>query len=206
MSKKPGKWTTRIFLLTGTLLFLAIAASTAEASSMDIVEVEIQAEILPEGDLKITEHRTFDFTGQYRGFEQTIDFAGIALYSQIIIREGSYYYTLVEDFPTFEPGTYSIKVFGTDFFAVDWSFDALDEKRTFTLEYIARDAVIAHNDVAELYYVFIGDGWDNPTGKVTVTLILPGESSEEELFAWGHGPYHGQVESIPKLSPALFPP
>jgi uncharacterized membrane protein len=197
MSKKPGKWITIISLLTGALvLFLSIAASTAEARSLDIIEVEIQAEILPEGDLKITEHRTVDFTGQYRGFEQTIDFAGIALYNQIIIREDNYYYRLVEDFPTFEPGTYSIKVFGADFFAVDWSFDALNEERTFTLEYIARDAVIAHNDVAELYYVFIGDGWDNPTGKVTVTLTLPGETSEEELFAWGHGPYHGEVEIV----------
>lgn len=111
LNKKPDKWTTRISLLTGTLLILlAIAASTAETRSLDIIEVEIQAEILPEGDLKITENRTIDFTGHYRGFEQTIDFAGIALYNQIIIREGNYYYTLVEDFPTFEPGTYSIKV------------------------------------------------------------------------------------------------
>lgn len=182
--------------VSALLALLFFPVLTAEARSIEIVEVEIHAEVLPEGDLKITEHRTFDFKGQFSGIEQTIDFAGIGLYSEIYILEGNTYYQYVEDFPTSEPGTYSIKVFGADYFAVDWSFSALNEKRTFTLQYIAKDAIIAHNDVAELYYVFIGDGWDVPTAKATVTLTLPGDTLETELYAWGHGPYHGEVDIV----------
>lgn len=183
-----------LFFLMAMVLFVQLSAvSSGEARSLDIAQVEIRAEVLPNGDLKVVEKRTIDFNGQFRGADQKIKFSGIELYSAINIREEDYYYTLVEQFPTSEPGTYSIKVYGEEYFMVDWSFEASNERRTFILEYIARDAVVVHNDVAELYYKFIGDEWDFPSHNVQVTLTLPAGAAEGEVLAWGHGPLHGSV-------------
>jgi len=188
-------------LLTAFLIIFSIATPVA-ARSLEIYQVEITAEVLPNGDLKVVEQRTINFNGQFRGADHKIYFNEIELFSEITIREGANLYTLVDQFPTSEPGTYAIRVFGEDYFMVDWSFDAYNEQRIFTLEYIARDAIVVHNDVAELYYKFVGDEWEFPAGSVRVTLTLPAGAEDGEVLAWGHGPAHGEVmiDSLEKIT------
>ncbi len=181
-------------VLSAAALIIFFAAATAGARSLEIFHIEITAAVLPNGDLQVVEQRTINFNGQFRGADQKIYFNEIELFSEIAIREGAQYYTLVEQFPTSYPGTYAISVFGEGYFMVDWSFDAYNEQRIFTLEYIARDAVVVHEDIAELYYTFVGDEWDFPAGSVRVTLLLPAGAADGEVFAWGHGPAHGEVE------------
>jgi uncharacterized membrane protein len=181
-------------MLLAVALILISTAAPACARSLEIYHVEIMAEVLPNGDLKVVEQRTINFNGQFRGADQKIYFNEIELFSEIKIREGANYYTLVDQFPTSEPGTYAIRVFGEDYFMVDWSFDAYDEQRIFTLEYLARDAIVIHDDVAELYYKFVGEEWEFPAGSVRVTLTLPEGAADEEVLAWGHGPAHGEVK------------
>ena len=183
------------FLILG-IVFFSLPAGLVEARSLEIVEVDIRAEILPNGDLRVVESRTVDFNGQFQGMYQEIDFFEIELYSEINVREGDNYYTIVDQFPTTEPGTYSIQVYGEDYFTVDWSFYALDEKRTFTLEYIARDVVVVHNDVAEFNYKFIGDRWGFPSSSAFVRLTLPNGAESEDVRAWGHGPRNGEIDII----------
>jgi len=180
-------------LLAAVLLVFSTAVPAA-ARSLEIYHVEIDAAVLPNGDLKVVEQRTINFNGQFRGADQKIYFNEIELFSEIMIREGAHYYTLVDQFPTSETGTYAIRVFGEDYFMVDWSFDAYNEQRIFTLEYIARDAIVVHDDVAELYYKFVGEEWDFPAGSVRVTLTLPAGAADGEVLAWGHGPAHGEVK------------
>lgn len=182
-----------LFILLITIHLLIMPVSTVEARSLEIVQVNIDAEVLPNGDLKVVENRTIDFKGQFRGADQKIYFKNIPIYSGVTVREGDNHYSLVNQFPTVDPGTYSIRVYGEEYFVIDWSFDAYDEKRTFTVEYIARDAVAAHADVAELYYQFIGDEWEFSSLSVLVNLVLPAGAAESDVLAWGHGPHHGSV-------------
>ncbi|MDZ4132448.1 MAG: DUF2207 domain-containing protein [Dethiobacteria bacterium] len=183
-----------LLLLVGILALLSVQVSAVEARSLEIVEVDINAEVLANGDIKVTESRTVAFYGQFRGADYKIYFNNIELFSEINVREGDFYYTLVDEFPTTEPGTYALQVYGEDYFVIDWSFSAIDERRTFTFDYIIRDAIVVHNDTAELYYKFIGDEWEFPTSDARVTLTLPEGAAEEELRAWGHGPTHGEVK------------
>jgi hypothetical protein len=60
------------------------------ARSLEIYEIEINAEVLPNGDLKVIEHRTINFNGQFRGADQKIYFNEINTFSEIIIREGAH--------------------------------------------------------------------------------------------------------------------
>ena len=76
---------------------------------------------------------------------------------------------------------------------IDWSFEAANEQRTFTISYTVENAVLVHQDVAELYYQFIGGEWDEPTDHARVVLTLPEGATDEELRVWGHGPLQGFV-------------
>lgn len=190
--KRQGCFTVCLFMVL--LLLTVLQPKIAAARSLEIMQVDITVEVMPNGDLNVVERRTIDFSGQFRGADQKINFDGIELYSEIFVSENGVYYTLVDQFPTSEPGTYSVQVFGDQYFMIDYSFDALDERRTFTIEYIARDAVVVHEDVAELYYKFIGDEWDYPTRNAIVTLTLPEGAEEGDVRAWGHGPGYGSVD------------
>jgi len=192
LSRKYGS--RMLLILAGIMALLSFQVSAAQARSLEIAEVDIKAEVLANGDIKVTENRTVAFYGQFRGADYKIYFNEIELFSDIFVREGDFYYTLVDEFPTTEPGTYALQVHGDDYFVIDWSFNAIDERRTFTFDYIIRDAIVVHNDTAELYYKFIGDEWAFPTSNARVTLTLPEGTAEAELRAWGHGPVHGEVK------------
>lgn len=186
----------RLLLAAALLLTTTVSQPVFAARQLEILSVDISAEILPSGDMQVVETRTIEFQGQFRGANRKFYFSGLPLYSDITVREGDRYYEPVDRFPTSEPGTYSIRVYGNSYFIVDWSFDALNEKRTFILEYTVIDAVIVHNDTAELYYQFIGDEWDYPAAETLVTLNLPPGAAADDIRAWGHGPLHGKVTIV----------
>ncbi|HCX64211.1 MAG TPA: hypothetical protein DHN33_03265, partial [Eubacteriaceae bacterium] len=69
-----------------------------------------------------------------------------------------------------------------------------DSEKTLIVEYTLEDVVVVHNDVAELYWSFVGEDWENHLGFVEVNMILPGSSEELRVFA--HGPLHGNSELV----------
>jgi uncharacterized membrane protein len=54
-----------------------------------------------------------------------------------------------------------------------------------------------YSDVAELYWKFIGSGWDRPSSDVRVVVRLPGSIPAGQIRAWAHGPLHGEVRPVP---------
>ncbi|MGH2374643.1 MAG: DUF2207 domain-containing protein, partial [bacterium] len=74
-----------------------------------------------------------------------------------------------------------------------WAFQAADQQKTFVIGYVLKDVVTRYSDVAELYWKFIGTGWDVQSDEVLVTVLLPG-ALRQDIKAWGHGPLHGRVE------------
>lgn len=178
------------FALVAILLFLP---SNCFSRSYDILQVEIDAEILPDGSMRVVETRTVKFSGRFRGFEQSLDFHGGIDYTDIQVREGEKFYDQVEEFPTSRPDTFALQR-QEDALLVDWSYLANNETRSFTLEYTVQEVVVVHEDVAELGHIFVGDKWDIPTEYVQVNLALPSGAEKEDLLAWGHGPLHGVVQ------------
>ncbi len=179
-------------LITIFTLILFCSPAILEARSLEIVKVDIYAEILPDGNMRIKEQRTVNFNGEFRGADLKFKLRGVSGYDRFTVREGDQYYSLVRSFPTTEPNTYTVRK-TQSYYIIDWSFYALNEQRTFTLEYIVEGAVLAHTDVAELYYQFIGDEWEFPTRHAKITLSLPPGAEKNEIQAWGHGPLHGIV-------------
>lgn len=67
-------------------------------------------------------------------------------------------------------------------------FSATNIDKTLTLSYDLTNAVTKYQDVAELYWKVIGDGWGARTDKVNVTINLPIAVDQSQIYIWGHGP------------------
>jgi hypothetical protein len=86
------------------------------------------------------------------------------------------------------PGTYGVAALdgGT---RVVWHFQAQDELRTFTIGYRLSGLAIAYDDVVDVNLKVWGDEWEEPLGRLTATMILPGSASGPEYRVFGH-PVH----------------
>lgn len=67
---------------------------------------------------------------------------------------------------------------------------SLDE--IFYIEYTISDAVVVHEDIAELAWNTLGDGYRENIGDYEVKVILP--SSDSDYRVWLHGPLNGEIE------------
>lgn len=66
----------------------------------------------------------------------------------------------------------------------------LDE--IFYIEYTVIDAVVVHNDIAELAWNVLGDGYTENIGNFEVEVLLPNEDNDYRV--WLHGPLNGNIE------------
>jgi uncharacterized membrane protein len=177
---------------------IAIAAGVvgmavpAAAKTFDFARVAIEATVAPDGSLRIVEARTYRFDGSFSWASYRLPLVGASRIRHIGVADERGAYapgTLVG------PGVYRVRQEGREIEIV-WGFRASNESRTFTISYVLDDVVRVYADVAELYWKFIGTGWDRPSEDVRVEVRLPGAVSASEIRAWGHGPLHGTVRPV----------
>jgi uncharacterized membrane protein len=68
--------------------------------------------------------------------------------------------------------------------------------RVFYIEYLLKRVVIVHDDIAELYWTFIGSDFDDNIKDVRINVNLPKNSTE--LRGWAHGPLYGNIDLVSK--------
>lgn len=73
---------------------------------------------------------------------------------------------------------------------------AEDESIAFLISYIINDAVVMHNDVAELYWNFIGTGFTDKIYNLQIQIKLPHLDNSEYLHFWAHGDITGEINKI----------
>ncbi|MBF7097190.1 DUF2207 domain-containing protein [Alkalibacter sp. M17DMB] len=69
-----------------------------------------------------------------------------------------------------------------------------DDYKSILIEYTLKNVVVEHNDVAEIYWNFIGPGWEDVLNDVDINIYLPEASEELRIFA--HGPLEGVSEIV----------
>ena len=62
-------------------------------------------------------------------------------------------------------------------------------------DYYIDQAVVLHNDVAELYWQFIPLDFDY-INKAHIQVLLPGSCTDETFRFWAHGPLNGSIGAI----------
>ena len=71
-------------------------------------------------------------------------------------------------------------------------FNPSDLDEFFYIEYTVTDVVVVHNDIAELAWNTLGDGYRENIGDYEVKVILP--NSDSDYRVWLHGPLNGNIE------------
>lgn len=183
------------------LLGLAAVACTdgGEERAFRIGTVAIDASLEADGSLRVVEQREFVYDGEF-----TQAFYELPLRDGQQVREVTLTDSTEVAYQPSEdeaPGTYQLEQ-EDDRFEVSWTYaePAVDERRTFTLSYAVTGAAVRHADSAELYWQWVGTGWDVPTERVVADVTLPEGAEDlvagEDLRLWGHGPLNGSVEVV----------
>lgn len=73
----------------------------------------------------------------------------------------------------------------------------------FYIEYLLGNVVVQHNDVHELYYNFIGNGFDDDIKKYKLRVLLP-QTTKEQVRVWAHGPLNGEVYFVADGDPITY--
>lgn len=199
-------------------LLLFLVPTMVSAASYEITDYYIRAEVLNNGDMKVEEILVLD--GTFNGYERDLDYEvelndgydTSSLYqahgiSDITV-EAKYIDSFTESlfsdtsFTKFdsvayanngESGKYILSNLDGGY-RIRMYYPASNEKVAFRISYTLDNVVVMHNDVAELYWPFIGDGFIDHLENVDITVTLPGISSSENFRVWAHGPLYGDVE------------
>lgn len=65
----------------------------------------------------------------------------------------------------------------------------------FYIEYLLGNVVVIHEDIAEVYFNFVGDMFDDDINKYKLMVVLP-DKTKELVRVWAHGPLNGNVSPI----------
>ncbi len=203
-------------LLTVILLFIFIPK--LYAASGDTSYDYINATINNDGSLTIKEYyllagtyngsiRELNYTGATNHFTgKKEDLEGSDIYNGTSIINISVYDTIVKD-----NNIVKNKKFTNDQYAQDNDYgvykltpdnNGIEVKiynpsfyeTGFYLEYTITDAVIIHNDVAEIGWNFFGKDYNENTNNLIINFYLP--NTNRTLKGWVHGPLDGQIELI----------
>ncbi len=204
-----------IMLILGLLTLQAFPETARAERSFAIRQVVVEAELLPDASMQVTEKLTVDFSGLWKGFFINIPRGGAPV-QDVAVHENGQSYTFNAGSDYGPPGTFMVKDEG-DKVTIDWSVSAADEVRVFDVSYRVVNAVKMHEDAAELYRKFIGSDNAQRIDAVRVHLKLPPDAVNyrqgEDILIWGHGPLQGEVNftgadavtwQVDKLPPYTF--
>jgi len=184
-----------LILILGLLLPLGFTDTARAERSLTMRQVLIEAEILPDASMQVTEKLTIDFSGQWNGFYINIP-RGDSPIKEVLVSEKGQPYKFNSGSQYGPPGSYLIKNENSKT-TIDWSINAKDEVRTFDVSYRVVNAVKVHSDTAELYRKFIGSDNAQKIREVKVNLKLPAGAVNyeqgQDIRIWGHGPLNGEV-------------
>ncbi|MBI3998578.1 MAG: DUF2207 domain-containing protein, partial [Armatimonadetes bacterium] len=162
------------------------------AKSFIFTRVAVDASVGQEGSLGLTEARTYAFDGSFTWATRRVPLPRAQRIHSIRVADerGPYVQSA-----SGEPGTFTVRR-DDEGVGIRWNFRASDESKTFTLAYVIEDVVTVYDDVAELYWKFIGPDWDEPSRDVVVTVRLPARIPASQIRVWGHGPLHGEARPV----------
>lgn len=175
------------------ILVFSINTEKAYARSLEYLEINIEAEMNRDGSVSIVENRTVKMNGKWEGFYYYILLNQDIEIVDILVSENGVPYIYNPGTEYGEVGTYLIKS-DKDRVLIDWSIDAKDEIRTFELSYRVNNLVKVYNDIAEFYYQFIGNEWQEKSKNINIKLFLADNILADDILAWGYGPRAGKVD------------
>lgn len=173
---------TKIFSLTFLLgCIIALSASNLYAQDADITSARISATILQNGEVRIQEHYTYRFEGVFDRTNRSILLTGSSVIDSLQVTEGN---TLYEQNPSKEQGSFQI-FHNNDSLRIQWYFRALNEIRSFSLQYTINKGTVVGPSWSEFNWEYIGIRKKADIEQAIITINLP-ESIQSNVFTWVH--------------------
>jgi uncharacterized membrane protein len=188
----------------------ALAAGPAAAKDFSITSVAVDAQVMPNGDVRITDTRTLDFSGTFHFVYWDLSTKG-ADAIKVLGASGPSSTDPSITVP-YKPSQFAIvgmssgeyETYGVEdrvtAVRVQLNFEVSDAVATFSVRYVAKGAAKRFTDTAQLYWQFIGADTAVESRNVSVTVHLPDGVTRDQVRAWAHGPLWGTVTIEPDAS------
>lgn len=167
-------------------IFLLLAPGAAVAKEFTLPAAEVDARILDDGAVRVTERITYAFSGRFSGgFREVPLRPGEDLVDVAVSEEGTAYTPGASAALGSEgsPGTFGTARTG-DGVRIVWHYAAADESRTFTIEYTLTGLAVAWDDVVDVYLQVWGDEWEAELSSLRARVRVP-RPGGEGVLVWG---------------------
>jgi len=189
------------------------------AVSYDVEDVLIDAKVLSNGNMEVSE--LFVLDGTFHGYIRDIvyqnsklkyhhptNFSEDAIYNASGIEDVVLAAKKITSSPTFETMQESFDILTQEYESSAQNqnfvqssikdgnsykmyYEANREKVAFLVRYTLKDVVVLHEDIAEVYWTFIGEASDDALEHVQIRLTIP--SDDENIRVWAHGELQGNI-------------
>lgn len=179
------------------MVFFLVSGVIFGMTAYDIEKLDIVTDIQTNGSIKIQEKILYNID-DVDGIFYNIDTLGYGKLKDLEI----YYKDKVDDnFKKAIPSTYLERGNYTvaernGFYKIKLYAPARKEQKEFIFKYTLTDGIKVFKDIAQLKKKMVGMAWDEPIKHIKIIINLPREVSKDEIYAFGHGPLHGNVEVI----------
>lgn len=216
----------KMLLIIFSFFIFPILTFAVDNVDYDVEHYYIKANILSNGDLKVKElivldgsfngyERTINYKNSNLNGYSDIDFEHSAIYNSDGIKDvtikakylknPSYSDIDDNDFEEFQKADYASSgdkrkyLFRENYDGNTYRMYYESRRNTvgFLIEYTLENAVVMHNDVAELYWqIFTSDPSNDPYKDLKVKVYLPDEDDKDTFRFWAHGPLSGDINAI----------
>lgn len=179
--------------------FFGIAKSAKAEDDISIYDWIVEAEIQKNGDLKITEDLSFEFNDKFNGVYRDIVLNKASGVTNIKVQEitgtKSEEYKEVDKADNGDNGVYTVNESKKKVIVKIYS-PSDDEVKTFRISYTVKNVAVKYNDIAELYYKFLGSENTTAVGNLVINIYLPAKVSDNQVHVFAHGPLNGKIYKI----------
>lgn len=182
----------KILLIMFFTLITLLLLTTKSNASLYLNELKFDAQINPDGSMDVTENWNIEISDTntlYKTFKRDSNkYSGITnvvvteVGGQELIKASNWAYHM-------QKNHYYGGLNDKNQYEICWGvgLDNGSATRRYKISYKVLDAIAKYNDVAELYWQFIGSDFEVPATKVTGTIKLPVKAnSTDDIKVWGH--------------------
>lgn len=184
-----------ILAVVGAILYgLSQVTLSSQPKHFRISHADVNVQVQPDASLHVTEELTFEFTGDFSGAYRDIPLAAGVRARDVRVSEGGQEYqpggnTVLGSYDL--PGTFGAEQLEltspdggpTAGFRVVWHYSAVDETRTFRIDYDVTGGARAYDDVVEVPWAVWGSQWEFWLDELDAEIALA-EGTEEPREAW----------------------
>ena len=181
-------------LLSFTLLFLLLfnfVPCFADTKSYEIDKVDINAAIMDNGDINVTEYLTYNFSGDFNGFLRELNSTGSdgCIINSVIVIDKSGFETIATAGNTGDENTYEISENG-DKTSIKLYSKSSNEKKIFKVNYTAKNVAKKYETTGQLYWDFYSVENISSIKEANLNIsfynqILTAENSRYQTFGDG---------------------